>query len=562
MGTTKDPEGFRRHTAGRGDVLGVKGGGPKRRGCGLGLGALLAALLLGAAVWALRGGDERPVAAAASPAVEIRAASEDLLELAAPDIERAVAREVLDPGRGIARHEPARRDSLAVAASTQATLPHRLAAIRLLRGWSDAPLARAEVHWLGREELSRLRANGLRVTTVAFEPVLLRHGRRAVSDDGGLLRVAADGAHLLVQGDGWKRELEVRPQVGDLLDVRVFAPRALLVDVLDWRAQPVRGFPVEFWRVDAGGVPHARLLSSSTSHASGELLLEDVDTLLAPALSRDPGKPARGAGESLQAEAPPLEPTRVRVALDAEMAPDAWQEVDLALDPLPRLRLRLPPLGELSVLVAGADGSPVPWDGHVALRGLESSGRALSGELSEGRAEFANLPFDRALHVSAVRTEGAQRVRGPELTLAPLTPDAPRREIVLSDVQGLPRALVRPIDSHGRAFAGAWVSVQIQGRRALDEDRQPQLGAQDEDSTPSRILWACTLRCDALGQLEFPLPSALLAASDATLALSLVQRGVRLSSQPIALQRGASRDDLDLGLVPLNAPDSADAGSR
>lgn len=551
MGTTKDPEGFRRHTAGRGDVLGVKGGGAKRRGCGLGLGALLAALLLGAAVWALRGGGERPVAAAASPAVEIRAASEELLELAAPDIGRAVAREVLDTGSGVARHETARRDSLAAAASTQATLPRRLAAIRLLRGWSDAPLARAEVHWLGREELRRMRENGLRVTTVALAPVLLRHGRRAASDDGGLLRVAADGAHLLVEGDGWTRELEVRPQVGDVFDVRVFAPRALLVDVLDWRAQPVRSFSVEFWRVDAGGLPRARMLWAPTSPVSGELRLEDVDTLLAPALSRDPSKPARGAGETLQEEAPPLEPTRVRVALDAEMAPEAWQEVDLALDPLPRLRLQLPPLGELSVLVAQADGSPVPWDGHVELRGLESKGHVIAGGLSEGRAEFANLRFDRPLHVSAVRTEGAQLVRGQELTLAPLTPDAPRRELVLPDVTRSPRVLVRPVDPHGRAFARAWVSVRFQVRLALDDDRRLQLEDQADDPGPSLRSWAHTLRCDALGQLEVPLPQALLAASDGTLALSLVERGKWLSSQPIALERGPAWGDLDLGLVQL-----------
>lgn len=276
MGTTKDPEGFRRHTAGRGDVLGVKGGGRKRRGCGLGLGAVLAVGLLGALAWSVREVREPRSVAAADRIVEAQLVLAPQIEPFEPRLEREAAM------TGVRSAVPATGSDEFVTPPGRAS--RGLSTIRLLRGWSDAPLAGTEVRWLGREELRRMRENGLRVSTASLVPVLTGHGRSASTDADGLLRVGADGAHLLVQGDGWTRELEVLPDLEGLLDVRVFHPRTLSIDVIDWRGLHVPEHPVHLMRVDVGGKPQHALRYPWTPPTSGSIRFVDVDSELQPSL--------------------------------------------------------------------------------------------------------------------------------------------------------------------------------------------------------------------------------------------------------------------------------------
>ena len=608
MGTTKDPEGFRRHSSGRRQVLGTRpaeeGG---RRGCGLGAALVLIGLGLGAAVLGLSGERGAPVEAlATAPAAESPRASQEPLDVAdpvAPERRREAA-----PAEGATEASAAethRRRLLRATwaervAPSPATLP-----VQLLRGWSDVPLADVEVLWIGRGDLSRMRGEGLTVTTVEFEPVLRALGRSARSDAQGRVPVAADGAHLLVLGESFARELEVQPAREGPTRVRVFAPRTLAVDVVDWRGRPAHGFPVHLWRVDAGGEPQVGLHSTSTSQVSGVLRIEDVDTLLAPALARDPTTEYDRHAGPRYPDLPPLEPTRVRVALEAGLAPNAWQEVDLARDPLPHVRLQLPPLGELRVVVAQADGVPVTWPGYVELRGAESSGgpdRTVAplqtSALRDGRAAFANLRFERDLRVVAVRAEGAKVAKGEELSVPPLTPDEPEREVVLPDVASSPRLFVRPLDPEGRTLPGAWVGVHVQVRRPLSDAERRQLEesferrqleasierrlergiegrvegsiegrtgsfsgrvdlvppAEREIPTHTHDTWTRILRCDAFGQLAVPLPEVLLAQDRGQLRLTLMRDGVTLASQAVTLERGAAWADLRLGALALSAP--------
>lgn len=585
MGTTKDPEGFRRHTAGRGDVLGIKGGGPKRRGCGLGLGlgVVLAAGLIGAATWALRGEPERSNPASANPAAVEHGAIEELVEFTEPEVERAAAIEDLGTVAGEGPRTAAQMDPFAPAAGAPSIVPGKLSTIRLLRAWSDAPLAHAEVFWLGDAERRRHDEwAGLVDIHGDPEAVLRRLGRHGTSDADGRLGIDSDGGHLLVLGDGWMRALDLRPYRTLRAEVRVFPQRTLAVDVTDWSGAPARGLNVHIWRVDAQGEPRLSLKSLTTSPESGTIRYEDIDTVLQPMLERDPRTEYDRHAKQRHPGMPALERTRLRVALDTELAPAVWAEIDLAQELLPHLRLQLPPLGRLRILVADEQGRAVPWPGKVQLR---SVGKELVAPkergLVEGRAVFEHLRFGEAFLAQAIRSDGA---KGPEYEVHPLTEAEPEREVVLPDVAPQPRIVLRALHPSGSALPRTWVEVWIHSRRPPTEgERSDALGEEAYERAlldgfvlrggiqvvPEQVeemhiypSHRRALRTDASGYIELPMPAQYNELTQLTVSVSLRLDGGTLVSAHRRVESGPAWTDLDLGNFQLFAPVPENLPSR
>lgn len=572
MGTTKDPEGFRRHTAGRGSVLGVKGGGAKRRGCGLGLGIVLVGIGLGAAALSLRaarvGGEPKVVAPTVGPGAS------DATETALADIDALTGEDgSASPALALgSTRAGVRADSNPATSQSAADLagPRWSSHIRLLRGWTDEPLAHADVFWLGAADLRRHDEKGLVDIYGDPESVLQRLGRHGTSDADGRLRVDDEGGHLLVLGEGWMRALEIRPGHDMRKDVRVFPQRALTVDVVDWSGAPVPGWEVHLWRVDAQGLPRFRLKSLLTSSATGSVRYEDVDSGLRAGMERDPRSEYGRHAQQLYPDMPALERTRLRAALDPELAPAAWAEIDLAMEVLPHVRLQLPPLGRLHVAVADSQGRNVDWLGEIE---LIQAGAERSRSLARGRATFEHLRFGDALRVHAVRSDGA---RGAEIAVEPLSEDEPEREVVLPDVAPQPRIALRPLHPGGTALPRTWVEVWIHSRRALTEAERrdvEQEAAYERSLHEGFVLRAGSkivperieellievshrraLRTDAGGYLELPLPAEFLERRQLTLSVSLVVDGKVLRSLPRSMERGELWTDLDFGNVPLLEP--------
>jgi hypothetical protein len=578
MGTTKDPEGFRRHTAGRGDVLGVKGGGPKRRGCGLGLGVLLVGVgsgIVALSLWAGRSGSGMEVAAPMLGPATRDAPRHALADVAEPPAaERGPAPALAVESTRASVHAVANDAAERGAAGPPDA--SRKAFIRLLRGWSDTPFAHAEVFWLSDSDLRRHDEKAWVDILGEPESVLLRLGRHGTSDSEGNLRIDSEGGHLLVLGDGWTRALEIPPSFEMRKDVRVFPLRTLVVDVVDWRGAPVPGWEIHLWRVDAQGVPRLHLDSLLTSSTTGSTRYEDIDSELRTRLERDPRSQRGSHAQLLYPDMPPLERTRLRVALDPEIAPAAWAEIDLAWDLLPHVRLQLPPLGQLNVVVADGQGRNVDWPGEVELR---PNGKEQSRSLVQGRATFEHLRFGDALRVRAVRTDGA---RGTEIVVDPLTEDDPVREVVLPDVAPQPRIVLRPLHPAGSALPRTWVEIWVHSRRPPTEDER---SASLDEAYERILLDGVTMRAgiqvlperieellivasnrsawrtDASGFIAMPLPAELVDRTQLTVTVSLALDGRTLRSSPRRVERGEAWTDVDLGNVLLlePAPQTADS---
>jgi hypothetical protein len=352
----------------------------------------------------------------------------------------------------------------------------------------------------------------------------------------------------------------------------------------------VPAIDVEVWRLDAQGEPRLLHRTLRSSASRGSVRVDDVDAVWQSGLEADLSRRRGFDGELKHPDLPDLERTRLRVALARDLAPSAWAEIDLALDPLPHVTLRFPPLGELRVTVADAGGNPVSWAGGVELRAEGPRDATFSRELVDGRAEFTTLPFHTAFLAHAVRSDGA---RGEAVRVAPFAHDEPVREHVLPDVAAQARLRARPIHPDGFALPRTWCEVRFVSPRPAPEPEPTrsdtvvsQLQAQalrelGYTEEPSGRLDGVTRRIrsmpyrtapkasespaahelrrvwttDETGFLDVPLPAGLQELRDVTVFVSLVRDGRTLSSEPIRFQRGAAWGDLDLGPVPLLGPE-------
>lgn len=575
MGTTKDPEGFRRHTAGRGDLLGIKGGGSKRRGCGMAV--LLAALAFAARAFLARGERDGSAVAATPSALHDSARPGSLPAPADVAYFAAAASGIEDPLSG-PDADSARRAAAAsppTAPPSPARESRGLRPIRLVRGWTDEPLAGVEVHWIALQELYTTVSDGTSVSD-DIGRVLRKLGTPARSDAEGRIHLARERCVIAVRVGESSRELEVDGPSESETIVRVFAERELRVDVVDWLGRPAPGIQVALQRIDATGRPGQGFWSGPSSRVHGTLRLSDIDTLLESSASGRSHRLLVGVGPHVPEERPEYESTRLRVALDEALAPDVGAEIDLARDPLPHLRLQLPPLGVVRVLVADLDGRPVPWSGRVNLETDPLSPFPLWQPLLDGRAEFRNLRLRREHFVHAERDDGAA---GAVLRLEPLTDERSELEVVLADIAPLPRVRLRPLSPDGSALPRTWITVSFRYSRTVSESRMQELrtrgirmrlwpsGELVTDEWPSQPTHLAesrqsTVCTNAAGYLDLPLPFDVLEESTCEFVVTLPLDGRTLASDTLRLERGEAWTDLHLGNVPLRAPSPVAEGSK